>query len=148
MKTYGDKGNEAEIALDDVVSALATGPVCIKFTASWCGPCRLVQPKYAAAAAASYAKGERMAFYSVDVDEHAELAATYAVNCMPTFVCLIDGTEYGRIEGAQMLSILTLLAETEEHAKKAPEEQPSSIGDLEEHVTEKLASARTPPVGA
>jgi thioredoxin 1 len=154
MKTYGVQGEETDVPLDDVVSSLATGPVCIKFTASWCGPCRVVQPKYAAAAAASQARGAGMAFYAVDVDEHAEVAATYAVKCMPTFVCLIDGAEYGRTEGTQVPRLLQLIVDTEDHAKKSQEEekppaaQLSCIGDLEEHVTEKLAYVKTHHSGA
>ena len=55
---------------------------------------------------------ERLAplvFRPVDVDDESDLAAQYGVTAMPTIVTLQNGRETGRVKGADMASIETIV---------------------------------------
>ncbi len=54
--------------------------VVVDFNATWCGPCKQFAPNFESVAE-KYA-GKAL-FYSVDVDQHPELAARYGVQSIP-----------------------------------------------------------------
>ena len=60
----------------------------VDFNAVWCGPCRMLAPVLEAV---SEELGDRVSFYSVDVDECPELAMQYRVSSVPCLVLLKDG---------------------------------------------------------
>uniref|UniRef100_A0A0E0HXQ6 Thioredoxin domain-containing protein n=1 Tax=Oryza nivara TaxID=4536 RepID=A0A0E0HXQ6_ORYNI len=70
--------------------------VVIDFSASWCGPCKMMEPVFKEMAG----RFTDVAFLKVDVDELAEVARTWRVEAMPTFVLARGGEEVGRIVGA------------------------------------------------
>ena len=72
------------------------GLTCIKFTATWCGPCRSIQPAYEELAATH----PFFACYLVDVDREQNLSDSASIGALPTFVFLRDGAEVARVEGA------------------------------------------------
>ena len=55
----------------------------VDFNATWCGPCKQFAPNFEAVAE-KYA--DKALFYSVDVDQHPELAARYNVQSIPMVV--------------------------------------------------------------
>ncbi|XVE92552.1 hypothetical protein REPUB_Repub01dG0107500 [Reevesia pubescens] len=68
----------------------------IDFTATWCGPCRQMEPaieKYASIY-------EDVEFIKIDVDILADVAQEFKVEAMPTFVLVKKGKEVDRIVGA------------------------------------------------
>lgn len=69
----------------------------IDFSASWCGPCRFIEPAFKELAS----RFTDAIFVKVDVDELAEVARTWKVEAMPTFVLVKDGKEVGRVIGAK-----------------------------------------------
>jgi thioredoxin 1 len=74
----------------------------IRFTASWCQPCKRLGP-----AADNLAKLHGVPVEVVDVDEHGDLAADFEILSVPTFVVL-DGEdrEVYRGSGAPAVSEL------------------------------------------
>ncbi|TYI30765.1 hypothetical protein ES332_A05G410300v1 [Gossypium tomentosum] len=69
----------------------------IDFSASWCGPCKFMEPVLNAMAA----KFTDVQFVKLDVDELPDVAQEFGVQGMPTFVLLKKGKEVDRVVGAQ-----------------------------------------------
>ncbi|KAB2613929.1 NADH dehydrogenase complex I assembly factor 7-like [Pyrus ussuriensis x Pyrus communis] len=69
----------------------------VDFSASWCGPCRFIEPAIRAMAA----KFTDVQFAKIDVNELSEVAQAFGVEAMPTFVLLKKGKEVDRVIGAQ-----------------------------------------------
>ncbi|KAG0614065.1 hypothetical protein M758_6G148900 [Ceratodon purpureus] len=70
--------------------------VVVDFTATWCGPCRLMAPVFAAASM----KFDNLMFLKVDVDEVQDVTSQYEVRAMPTFLFIKDGKQVDKIVGA------------------------------------------------
>ncbi|ESO94519.1 hypothetical protein LOTGIDRAFT_203919 [Lottia gigantea] len=71
--------------------------ICIDFSASWCGPCKMIGPKFEAMA--KEFDGKFIAL-KVDVDAVPELSEEYDVSAMPTFLCFKNGKKVAEIVGA------------------------------------------------
>ncbi|PON59471.1 Thioredoxin [Parasponia andersonii] len=69
----------------------------IDFSASWCGPCRMMEPFYNALSA----KHTDVDFVKIDVDELSDIAQEFGVNAMPTFVLVKKGKEVERVVGGK-----------------------------------------------
>lgn len=72
-------------------------PVVMRFTATWCGPCRSLAPIFAAAADEFAGK---VKFVSVDVDECKDIAVKYGVRGVPTVMTVKNGEVTGAAQGA------------------------------------------------
>ena len=88
---------------DATLAAAAAGqrPALVYFTASWCGPCKLMTRTTLAdpAVAQALAGVEHVA---VDIDEHPALASARGISAVPTFVMLsAGGDEADRATGFQ-----------------------------------------------
>merc|ERR1712141_207280 len=81
-----------QIATKDDFDAFlkANKKVAVDFTAVWCGPCRMIGPKFEAFAEHGDFKGV-IAFIKVDVDENGETAEAQGISAMPTFKFYLDG---------------------------------------------------------
>nr|XP_060618491.1 thioredoxin-like [Anolis sagrei ordinatus] len=55
--------------------------VVIDFSATWCGPCKMIKPFYHSLCE----KYPDVMFYEIDVDDAQDVAAHCDVKCMPTF---------------------------------------------------------------
>uniref|UniRef100_A0A2N9IBX7 Thioredoxin domain-containing protein n=1 Tax=Fagus sylvatica TaxID=28930 RepID=A0A2N9IBX7_FAGSY len=69
----------------------------IDFAASWCGPCKFMEPAVQAMAS----KFTEVEFAKIDVDELADVAQEFQVQAMPTFVLVKKGKEVDRVVGAE-----------------------------------------------
>ena len=72
--------------VSEVLAPSAAEPIAVLFTASWCGPCKVVKPRI-----------ERLsAFYGfeavfVDAGEEKALAGRYGVRAVPSLVVFSEG---------------------------------------------------------
>ncbi|CAJ1827981.1 unnamed protein product [Sphenostylis stenocarpa] len=71
--------------------------IVIDFSASWCGPCKTIEPVIHAMAK----KYTAVDFVKIDVDELSDVAQEFQVQAMPTFVLVKEGKEIDRIVGAK-----------------------------------------------
>lgn len=62
------------------------------FTASWCGPCKLLKPKI-------QAMQSRFPITILDVDTNTEACNKYSIRNVPTIVFVNNGQEVGRLVG-------------------------------------------------
>ena len=70
----------------------------IDFTASWCGPCKMVAPVFKLLSE----KFPEIYFLKIDVDECEEIAMERSIKCMPTFQFVKGKNLLGTIEGVNM----------------------------------------------
>jgi thioredoxin 1 len=67
------------------------------FTADWCGPCKKVRP----IVEELNRDQSEVKFQIIDVDSEGELARTFEVKSIPTFILIEDGQEVNRFTGAK-----------------------------------------------
>jgi thioredoxin 1 len=77
--------------------------VVVDFSASWCGPCKMIGPIYDQLSAEKSNKNVK--FIKVDIDENQELAMRYQVKSMPTFVFIKNTKEISRFCGADIVKL-------------------------------------------
>ena len=58
-------------------------PTLVDFFATWCGPCKMMAPIVEEMAKAYAGKVD---FYKVDIDKEQELAQTFGIQSIPTFL--------------------------------------------------------------
>ena len=63
-------------------------PIMVDFSATWCGPCKLLTPRLDAAIAATEGAVD---LAIVDIDDLADIALEHGVNAVPTVLGIKDG---------------------------------------------------------
>ncbi|KAI4320437.1 hypothetical protein MLD38_033919 [Melastoma candidum] len=77
----------------------------VDFAASWCGPCKLMEPTVHSLAS----KFPGVSFAKIDVDELSDVAREFGVQAMPTFVLMKKGKEIARVVGAKKQELESLV---------------------------------------
>jgi thioredoxin 2 len=72
-------------------------PIVVDFWAAWCGPCQMMAPTFAAAAARIE---PRARLIKVDTERNQQLAMRYGIRSIPTMIVFKSGREHTRISGA------------------------------------------------
>lgn len=79
----------------------------VLFTAAWCPPCRAIKPSLESLAA----ERTDVAFFTLDVDEHQQVAQRYGIRSLPTLLVFRNGVPAGQLVGAApRTTIATLLS--------------------------------------
>lgn len=87
--------------------ANAENKLCvIDFTATWCGPCKAVAPKFHQLAE----ECKDALFFVVDVDVNGETAEECGVQSMPTFKFYKAGKDVHTVSGGDLEAIKTNIA--------------------------------------
>jgi thioredoxin 1 len=72
-------------------------PVLLDFSATWCGPCRMVAPILEEIAA----ENDHIKVGKIDVDEDPDLARQFQVTSIPLLVVMVDGKVVDQALGAR-----------------------------------------------
>lgn len=84
-----------------------TTPVLVDFTATWCGPCKMMAPILDQVAGEI---GEKVKIIKVDVDRNPQAAAYYQVQGVPTLILFREGKtlwrQSGVVQASQLMGIL------------------------------------------
>ena len=117
----------------------ASVPVLVDFWASWCPPCKMVEPVIAELAT-EY--DGRLKVGKLNVDQNPRVAAQYNIMGVPTFIVFSAGEAEERRTGAQSKAQLKeLLRDVLTNAKGAGPRVPDTAGqdiDEEEEILARL----------
>ncbi|AYV85459.1 MAG: thioredoxin-like protein [Satyrvirus sp.] len=86
-----------------------TGVVIIDFYATWCGPCKVIAPKFAE----MEEKYPNVSFYKLnaDTEETAEISSACDIRGLPTFCFFVGGIFETKMAGANIVQLEKMLLE-------------------------------------
>lgn len=84
-------------------------PALLDFGATWCGPCKALEPTIAVLAK-EY--GDRVAVSKLDIDEAPKTAQRFGIMAVPTVILYKGGKEVHRFSGVQTKDKIANLIET------------------------------------
>ena len=85
-----------QLSVNNFKEKTSKGLVLVDFSASWCGPCRMLAPVLEQVSTAVKGKAE---VFKADVDELEDAAREFGVMSVPCMVLLKDGKEVDRMVG-------------------------------------------------
>lgn len=88
VKKIGEQAFESE--------AMKAAAAVVDFSATWCGPCRMMAPVLEEI---SEKLADKVSFYNVDVDEAPQLAARFGISSIPCLVLLKNGAAVDQFVG-------------------------------------------------
>lgn len=95
-----------ELGMDYFESLVAEGKTVIDFYASWCGPCKMMNPILEELSS----EVPDVKFFKIDVDRELELAMRFNVMSVPTLLVVEDGEiidkTIGLISKKELLNII------------------------------------------
>jgi thioredoxin 1 len=94
-----------EDTLQDIVTN--NGKVVVQFSASWCGNCRIMKPKFKKMAT----ENENMTFVLVDAENSPESRKLANVSNLPTFATFVNGKLLNETQTNKVDVLLELVSE-------------------------------------
>lgn len=79
----------------------------IDFYATWCGPCKALEPIFAMLSE----RIPEVQFGRVDVDQATDVATEYQISAMPTCILLKEGQKVDTLVGANPPKLVELIAQ-------------------------------------
>jgi thiol-disulfide isomerase/thioredoxin len=77
-----------ELESDTLQEVIATNPkVMVQFSASWCGNCRIMKPKFKKYSS----ENENITFVIIDAEKNPESRKLANVSNLPTFAAFVNG---------------------------------------------------------
>jgi len=92
-------------SLQDVVNGNET--VLVQFSATWCGNCRIMKPKFKKMAG----ENENVTFVIVDAEKFPESRKLANVNNLPTFAAFKNGKLVNQVQTNKIDGLIDLLNE-------------------------------------
>src|SRR5258707_5519749 len=86
----------------------STNPVLVDFWATWCAPCRMLEPTVVAVAE-KYAAYARVV--KVNVDDNPAISQRYGIKGIPTLILFKGGKEEERVVGATSKEAISRMIE-------------------------------------
>lgn len=84
--------------------------VVADYTATWCGPCRMVAP-LVDRLATEY--GDRATVVKIDIDQNPEAAKKYGIRSIPAVLVFRDGEVVENLFGKQSYEVYSNILETQ-----------------------------------
>jgi len=81
-------------------------PVLVDFTATWCGPCKMMKPVLEEL---HQRKGEQLRIIKIDIDQSPAAAQAYQVQSVPTLILFQKGKQLWRQSGLMQVNSLEKL---------------------------------------
>ena len=84
-----------ELEQDNLAEIIANNPkVIVQYSASWCGNCRIMKPKFKKLAL----ENEEIPFYLVDAEKFPQSRKLATVDNLPTFASFNKGTKLEQVQ--------------------------------------------------
>jgi thioredoxin 2 len=85
-------------------------PIVVDFWAQWCGPCKMMAPAFAQAAAQLE---PRVRLAKLDTESEQGIAAQYQIRSIPTIALFVGGREVARQAGAMSAADIVLWVQSQ-----------------------------------
>ena len=101
--------------------------VVADFWATWCGPCKAIAPIYDQLATQLSRPG-KITFTKVDTDAQKEIAQSYNISAIPTFIIFKVGREIKRVKGPDPKALDAAIRQLAQEAEAGDAGEGSSSG--------------------
>lgn len=97
-----------ELSQDNLAEIIANNQkVVVQYSATWCGNCRIMKPKFKKIAS----ENESISFIIADAEKFAESRKFADVSNLPTFATFVDGKFANQVQTNKLESLEALVQE-------------------------------------